>query len=382
MSSTAKTPILGLNQWEASDAPQRVDFNADNLRIDTAMGDSRLRMDGIAADLEEVNHDLYRLYLQQYYEYKDVPHRATLFFDAFRDVTMMDAASNVYLDQVNYCLCGWDKRFYGQGMLYYYDTCQLGLSDAGRDVGMAQSYPSAGPIRLHKLSVPYRPSYITGSSHSVNLSLYAANAQGLPQTLRQVLTTVTQGVTGGGENKTVDYSPASPLLIGDTHFAFAVENSTLSGTQYLRFGVNTQQGLQGPVFSQKYGASWAQQAVVYDFRMIMSVTAAQISNPPKWVTREVTLSRPCSTVTVFITQDAASVARNTVKVALYNAGETAVYMNMARDSSKDIPLSGGKTETCYTYTQPMQKTRARLTLQLDGTNPNDRIYEYGCVLSD
>lgn len=38
MASKNKTSRLGLNQWEASDRPQRGDFNADNLIIDETLG--------------------------------------------------------------------------------------------------------------------------------------------------------------------------------------------------------------------------------------------------------------------------------------------------------------------------------------------------------
>lgn len=38
MASSSKTPRLALNQWAGADAPQRIDFNADNLKIDTQLG--------------------------------------------------------------------------------------------------------------------------------------------------------------------------------------------------------------------------------------------------------------------------------------------------------------------------------------------------------
>lgn len=38
MSSTNKTPNLGLNNWAGSDRPQRADFNSDNLLLDTLAG--------------------------------------------------------------------------------------------------------------------------------------------------------------------------------------------------------------------------------------------------------------------------------------------------------------------------------------------------------
>ena len=39
MSSTNKTTNLKLNDWVGTDVPQREDFNADNQRIDKAIGD-------------------------------------------------------------------------------------------------------------------------------------------------------------------------------------------------------------------------------------------------------------------------------------------------------------------------------------------------------
>jgi len=38
MSSTNKTPYLGLNDWLGSDVPQRADFNSDNALVDSALG--------------------------------------------------------------------------------------------------------------------------------------------------------------------------------------------------------------------------------------------------------------------------------------------------------------------------------------------------------
>jgi hypothetical protein len=36
--SSSKTPLIGLNQWDATDPVLRVDFNSDNQKIDTAFG--------------------------------------------------------------------------------------------------------------------------------------------------------------------------------------------------------------------------------------------------------------------------------------------------------------------------------------------------------
>ena len=38
MASTNKTENLGLNLWDGTDRPQRVDFNSDNMLIDEALG--------------------------------------------------------------------------------------------------------------------------------------------------------------------------------------------------------------------------------------------------------------------------------------------------------------------------------------------------------
>lgn len=38
MSSSNKTPNLGLNNWAGSDRPQRADFNGDNTILDTQVG--------------------------------------------------------------------------------------------------------------------------------------------------------------------------------------------------------------------------------------------------------------------------------------------------------------------------------------------------------
>ena len=38
-----QTPNFQLNQWSGTDYVRRTDFNADNLKIDTALGHGRLR---------------------------------------------------------------------------------------------------------------------------------------------------------------------------------------------------------------------------------------------------------------------------------------------------------------------------------------------------
>jgi len=39
MASTGTpTPNIGLNQWQSTDKPERVDFNSDNLKVDSALG--------------------------------------------------------------------------------------------------------------------------------------------------------------------------------------------------------------------------------------------------------------------------------------------------------------------------------------------------------
>lgn len=38
MASSSKTPLLGLNQWVASDIPGMADFNSDNLAVEQQLG--------------------------------------------------------------------------------------------------------------------------------------------------------------------------------------------------------------------------------------------------------------------------------------------------------------------------------------------------------
>lgn len=58
MASTgAPTSNIGLNQWLSSDKPERMDFNNDNLKIDTALGENKVEQDeikGMIGDLSEL----------------------------------------------------------------------------------------------------------------------------------------------------------------------------------------------------------------------------------------------------------------------------------------------------------------------------------------
>jgi len=56
LASTNKTANLGLNQWEAMDAVEMVDFNADNVKIDAAVGELRGRGESPWVKLDEKSY--------------------------------------------------------------------------------------------------------------------------------------------------------------------------------------------------------------------------------------------------------------------------------------------------------------------------------------
>jgi len=383
MSSTAKTPNIGLNQWEATDAPLRVDFNEDNRLVDAAIRDDRQRMNDMTGNLEEVNHSLYRLYLQQYYEYKDVPRRATLFFDAFRDTSMMDISSTAYIDIGNQCICNWDKDSVTGNASTYNANVQLGGWGSDRISGISNAYSFAGPFRIVRMNFSYIPSYFT-TSRNIDLAVYNTNANGLPTSNRQVLRTVTQSVTGGGSVTQIAYEPAQPFVTATGNFAIAWESDTLGtggGTEYWQLGQSFSGALR-TLHRRPAGGAYQSFTLPGGYRMAVELYGSCLQDPPRWVTREVVLSRPCAQATVYTTQNTASVGRLVPRVALYNAGNTPVYANMTRDASKDLVLSGGRTETCYTFTQADRRTHVRLSFQFSGQNIDDKIYEYGCVMSE
>lgn len=65
MSSTNKTTNLKLNDWVGTDVPQREDFNADNQRIDKAIGD---HTGNTAVHITQAERDLWGLPFY-YYNY-------------------------------------------------------------------------------------------------------------------------------------------------------------------------------------------------------------------------------------------------------------------------------------------------------------------------
>ena len=53
-SSGAPTPSVGLNQWQSSDKPERVDFNQDNNRIDTAIKNLQDEVEGMDTAIKDL----------------------------------------------------------------------------------------------------------------------------------------------------------------------------------------------------------------------------------------------------------------------------------------------------------------------------------------
>lgn len=73
MASLNKTPILGLNKWEETDKPKRIDFNNDNLQIENIVG-THLQNQKIHVTEEEKKYLQNSIYIGSYkgfgnYEY-------------------------------------------------------------------------------------------------------------------------------------------------------------------------------------------------------------------------------------------------------------------------------------------------------------------------
>ena len=388
MSSTAKTPNIGLNQWEASDAPLRVDFNQDNLLIDAAVGEGQKQMDSMSAGLEDVNHNVYQLYMQHYYNSKDVPSRATMFFDGFTNVSMRDESTTADRIQVGggkYGLCNWDAGYYINLLSGKDNLVLVGKSGSLQVDSVAQSYHAPGPFRL--LSVSIIKENQLSAVHQLELSVYAANSQGVPLSKQQTLQNFQMNNSENGQKSELFCVLNQPVILASADFSLCLSAPTMaasgSSTQYVApyCTYNSNPAAMGNIYTYPSGSQWTECSGSYqNAKLAMILHGSVVNDPPKWVAREVVMSRPCSQAVVFLTQDAASVGRIYPKLALYETGETLEPIEMNRDPAKDILLPDGKVETCFTVIQPTAKSRAQLTIQFDGIHESDKVYEYGCVL--
>ena len=91
---STQTAHLGLHQWESTDSFLREDFNADNRKIDEAVGATEDKADRALAGLEGVSYNVYNLLLQNYYESKYTGYKKALIFDGFMDQTLISAVDN------------------------------------------------------------------------------------------------------------------------------------------------------------------------------------------------------------------------------------------------------------------------------------------------
>ena len=80
------TTNYGLCQWQPQDSFLREEFNGDNRRVDTVLG----QLEHLA---EGAGHNVYNLILQNYYEGKETGWKKALVFDGFRDQTFIDSLS-------------------------------------------------------------------------------------------------------------------------------------------------------------------------------------------------------------------------------------------------------------------------------------------------
>lgn len=383
MSSTNKTANIALNQWEATDAPLRADFNADNQRIDAAFAEDRQTLGQLAGALEDASHNIYSLYMRQYYDGKDVPHRATLFFDGFANVSMTDeAASIAYTDPVQRCLCNWDKRFVRASQDLYPEGSEtvLGRYGSFHNTAIAQSFSADGPFRLLQVRHARRSS--VAGERVMNLAAYTTDAAGLPTGKTQNLAAITVSTLQNGfgfQSYTHTFAQPVPLPSGLFAIGFDTEALGVSQSEYVLFP--TQPPISGTRGVYVNTGSW-RPAISGGYPLAMDLYGCQLSMPPRYVSRDVVLNRACRQATVYMTQNTASAGHVVPKIALYNAGETPEYLPMTRDSARDVSLTGGQLETCHMLTLPQGKTRAKLMIQFDGLDLNTRVYEYGCILSD
>ncbi|MDR3207635.1 MAG: hypothetical protein LBT60_04820 [Oscillospiraceae bacterium] len=396
MASVNKTPALGLNQWEAQDAPLRVDFNADNQRVDAAYTGHATRLANLTAALEDTNYNVYQLYLQRYYESKPVPCRATMFFDGFDNTGMMDYAATtvqtvqIYApsgDRIEYVLGGWDKRVASEPSLSAAheaptDDSYLGYGGSAanmRHSAVAQPFVLSEPFRLTRLNYTWKQ-YIQQNAQ-MEICAYAADGDNRPATLLQVLKTVplviTQNITS---ERTVVHDLPDPVLLPAGRFALVFSCPEMAASQQGgRAEFYRQQRLGQSADAWINAGGWRLMAA-QSYMLACNLFGGYVSDPPKYVSKEIALNRPCGTATVYLTQDLDSVGQIVPSVALYDSGETPVYTPMTRDPARDQTVSAARLETCWTLTLPAAKTRARVKLQFNGQTPDSRVYEYGCVL--
>lgn len=88
------TSNYSLCQWQGEDKFQREEFNQDNEKIDSALGQAEAKADRALSGLEAADYNIYNLLLQNEYEGKYTGYKKALLYDGFLDGSMTASMSS------------------------------------------------------------------------------------------------------------------------------------------------------------------------------------------------------------------------------------------------------------------------------------------------
>lgn len=88
------TSNYGLCQWQPTDKFLREEFNQDNEKIDSALGQAEAKADRALSGLEAADYNIYNLLLQNEYEGKYTGYKKALLYDGFLDGSMTASMSS------------------------------------------------------------------------------------------------------------------------------------------------------------------------------------------------------------------------------------------------------------------------------------------------
>lgn len=155
MSSTYKTEYLKLNSWEASDRPQRNDFNSDNTIIDTVLGE-HLENDKLHLTSSEKTRVSQPIVLVSYAGDGSESRLITLPAVASAVVVYRDGMPPVVYDSTTGC-----TKVYS-AIAVYGGGATSGITLNGSGLNVSQSAEASGGIKLcfNELNVQYKISLI------------------------------------------------------------------------------------------------------------------------------------------------------------------------------------------------------------------------------
>ena len=88
------TSNYSLCQWQGEDKFLREEFNQDNEKIDSALGQAEAKADRALSGLEAADYNIYNLLLQNEYEGKYTGYKKALLYDGFLDGSMTASMSS------------------------------------------------------------------------------------------------------------------------------------------------------------------------------------------------------------------------------------------------------------------------------------------------